>query len=151
MKSNRQKKILEIVNRHHIETQDDLIDRLMAEGYNVTQATVSRDIRELQLTKVLTNRGTYRYVAPKREDMVAGLKFNAALVDSIISVESAMNIIVIKTFPGLAQAVAAGVDNLAIAEVLGCVAGDDTIMIATKSESAAKSISERIHVMMKAG
>ena len=151
MKTNRQKKILEIVNRHHIETQDDLIERLMGEGFTVTQATVSRDIRELQLTKVLTNRGTYRYVAPKREDMVAGLKFNAALVDSIISVEAAMNIIVIKTFPGLAQAVAAGVDNLAIAEVLGCVAGDDTIMIATKSEEAAKSISERIHVMMKAG
>lgn len=151
MKGNRQKKILEIVNRFHVETQDDLIERLEAEGFKVTQATVSRDIRELQLTKVLSNRGTYRYVAPKREDMVAGLKFNAALVDSIISVESAMNIIVIKTFPGLAQAVAAGVDKLAIAEVLGCVAGDDTIMIATKSEEAAKSISERIHVMMKAG
>ncbi len=151
MKSNRQKKILEIVNHHHIETQDDLIDRLMAEGFTVTQATISRDIRELQLTKVMSNRGTYRYVAPKREDMVAGLKFNAALVDSIVSVEYAMNIIVIKTFPGLAQAVAAGVDKLAIAEVLGCVAGDDTIMIATKSEAAAKSISERIHVMMKAG
>ena len=151
MKTNRQKKILEIVNRHHVETQEDLIERLTGEGFTVTQATVSRDIRELQLTKVLTNRGTYRYVAPKREDMVAGLKFNAALVDSIISVEAAMNIIVIKTFPGLAQAVAAGVDSLAIAEVLGCVAGDDTIMVATKSEAAAKSISERIHVMMKAG
>lgn len=151
MKSNRQKKILEIVNRFHVETQDDLIDRLMTEGFTVTQATVSRDIRELQLTKVLTNRGTYRYIAPKREDMVSGLKFNAALVDSIISVEYALNLIVIKTYPGLAQAVAAGVDNLAIAEVLGCVAGDDTIMIATKNEGAAKSISERIRVMMKAG
>ena len=151
MKSNRQKKILEIVNRHHVETQDDLIAYLETEGYSVTQATISRDIRELQLTKVLTTHGTYRYIAPKREDMVSGLKFNAALVDSITSVEYALNIIVIKTFPGLAQAVAAGVDNLAIAEVLGCVAGDDTIMIATRSEAAAKSISERIHVMMKAG
>ena len=151
MKANRQKKILEIVNRFHIETQDDLIDRLTGEGFSVTQATISRDIRELQLTKVLTSRGTYRYMAPKREDMVAGLKFNAALVDSIISVESALNLIVIKTYPGLAQAVAAGVDNLRIVEVLGCVAGDDTILVATKSESAAKSISERLHVMMKAG
>lgn len=151
MKSNRQKKILEIVNRFHVETQDDLIDRLMTEGYTVTQATISRDIRELQLTKVLTSHGTYRYIAPKREDMVSGLKFNAALVDSIISVEYAMNMIVIKTYPGLAQAVAAGVDNLRIAEVLGCVAGDDTIMVVTKNESSAKSISERIHVMMKAG
>ena len=151
MKSNRQKKILEIVNRHHVETQDDLIAYLETEGYSVTQATISRDIRELQLTKVLTTHGTYRYIAPKREDMVSGLKFNAALVDSITSVEYALNIIVIKTYPGLAQAVAAGVDNLAIAEVLGCVAGDDTILVATKNESTAKSISERIHIIMKDG
>ena len=151
MKGNRQKKILEIINRYHIETQDDLIDRLLVEGFSVTQATVSRDIRELQLTKVLTGKGSYRYVAPKKEDMVAGLKFNAALVDSITSVEYAMNMIVIKTYPGLAQAVAAGVDNLSIAEVLGCVAGDDTIMIVTRNEASAKSISERIRVMMKAG
>lgn len=151
MKGNRQKKILEIVNRFHIETQDDLIDRLMTEGYAVTQATVSRDIRELQLTKTLTSEGTYRYVAPKREEMAVGLKFNATLVDSIVSVECAMNIIVIKTYPGLAQAVAAGVDNLHIAEVLGCVAGDDTIVVVTKNEAAAKSISQRIHVIMKAG
>lgn len=151
MKTNRQKKILEIVNRFHVETQDDLIAYLETEGYSVTQATISRDIRELQLTKVLTTRGTYRYIAPKREDMVSGLKFNAALVDSIISVEYALNMIVIKTYPGLAQAVAAGVDNLSLAEVLGCVAGDDTIMIVTKNESASKSISERIHVIMKDG
>ena len=151
MKVNRQKKILEIVNRYHVETQDDLIDRLVFEGYNVTQATISRDIRELQLSKVLTGKGTYRYVAPKREDMVTGLKFNTALVDSITHVEYAGNIIVIKTIPGLAQAVATGVDNLTLADVLGCVAGDDTIMIVTKHDNAAKNISERIRIMMKAG
>lgn len=151
MKADRQKKILEIVNRCQIETQDDLIDRLMAEGYAVTQATVSRDIRELQLNKVLTKQGKYRYTAPKKEDLVTGLKINAALVDSIISVEFALNLIVIKTLPGLANAVAAGIDSLAVAEILGCVAGDDTIMVATRSEDSAKSISERIRVMMKAG
>ena len=151
MKANRQKKILEIINRYQVETQDDLIDRLTVEGYTVTQATVSRDIRELQLTKVLTGKGNYRYVAPKKEDMSPGLKISAALVDSIISVEYALNLVVIKTFPGLAQAVAGSIDNLTIAEVLGCVAGDDTIFVATKNEAAAKNISERIHVMMKAG
>ena len=151
MKTNRQKKILEIVNRYNIETQDDLIDRLMVEGFAVTQATISRDIRELQLNKVLTGKGNYRYVAPKKEDMVAGIKFNAALVDSIISVEYAQNIVVIKTYPGLANAVASGIDNLAIAEVLGCVAGDDTIFVVTQNESSAKSFSERVHIMMKAG
>ena len=151
MKGNRQKKILEIINRYHIETQDDLIERLLVEGFSVTQATVSRDIRELQLTKVLTGKGSYRYVAPKKEELVAGMKINAALVDSIISVDYAQNMVVVRTFPGLAQAVAAGIDNLTLAEVLGCVAGDDTILVATRTESSAKSISERIHVLMKAG
>ena len=151
MKSNRQKKILELVNRYHIETQDDLIDRLMVEGFSVTQATISRDIRELQLSKVLTSKGTHRYVAPKREDNVVGMKFNSALVESIISVEYAQNIVVIKTYPGLANAVASGIDALAIAEVLGCVAGDDTILVAARNEASAKNFSERIRTMMKAG
>ena len=151
MKGNRQKKILEIINRYHIETQDDLIERLLVEGFSVTQATVSRDIRELQLSKVLTSKGSYRYVAPKKEEMVAGMRINAALVDSILSVDYAQNLVVVRTFPGLAQAVAAGIDNLALAEVLGCVAGDDTILVATRNEATAKSISERIHVMMMAG
>lgn len=151
MKANRQKKILELINRYQIETQDDLISRLMLEGYSVTQATASRDIRELQLTKVLTGKGSYRYVAPKREDLVTGMKINAALVDSITSVDYAQNLVVIRTFPGLAGAVAAGIDSLSLADVLGCVAGDDTIMLAARSDSAAKLISERIRVLMKAG
>ncbi|MCI5675890.1 MAG: arginine repressor [Clostridia bacterium] len=151
MKVNRQRKILELVNRYSIETQDDLIDRLMTEGYAVTQATISRDIRELQLTKVLTGKGTYRYVAARKEEGNTGLHFNSALIESLMSVEYAGNIIVIKTFPGLANAVAAGIDQLSIAEVLGCVAGDDTIMVVTRNEAAAKLIRERISVMVKKG
>ena len=151
MKGNRQKKILEIISRYHIETQDDLIERLLMEGFSVTQATVSRDIRELQLNKVMTGKGSYRYVAPKKEEMVAGMKINAALVDSIINVDYAQNLVVVHTLPGLAQAVAAGIDNLNLAEVLGSVAGDDTILVAARNETAAKNISERIHVLMKAG
>lgn len=151
MKTNRQKKILEIVNHSTVETQDDLILALAQEGFHVTQATISRDIRELQLTKVLTGKGNYRYVAPKKEEQPAGMKFNTALVESVVSVEHAMNLVVIHTFPGLANAVAGGIDRLAIAEVLGCVAGDDTIFVATRSEQSAKNISERLHIMMKAG
>jgi transcriptional regulator of arginine metabolism len=150
MKASRQKKILELINRYQIETQDDLISRLMIEGYSVTQATASRDIRELQLTKVLTGKGSYRYVAPKREELVTGMKINAALVDSIKSVDYAQNIVVLRTLPGLAGAVAAGIDSLAIADVLGCVAGDDTIIVAARNDASAKLISERIRVMMKA-
>lgn len=151
MKTQRQSKILEIVNRYYVETQDELIEKLSLEGFSVTQATISRDIRELQLTKVMTSRGTYRYVAPKREDMVPGLKFNAALVESMLHLDSALNIVVIKTYPGLANAVAAGIDALALAEVLGCVAGDDTIMVVTANEEAAKGFCERVKTMMKAG
>ncbi len=151
MKENRQKKILEIVNRYTVETQDDLIDRLSMEGFSVTQATVSRDIRELQLTKILTSKGNYRYIAPKKEDMLTGAKFNAALIDSIISAEYAQNQVVIKTYPGLANAVATGIDAMMLAEVLGCVAGDDTILVVTRSESAAKTMRDKVHAMMKAG
>ena len=151
MKSARHNLILEIIENKDIETQEELADELMNRGVKVTQATVSRDIRELQLSKVLTSKGSYRYVAPKKEEMVTGMKINAALVDSILSVDYAQNLVVVRTFPGLAQAVAAGIDNLALAEVLGCVAGDDTILVATRNETSAKNISERIHIMMKAG
>lgn len=149
MKTNRQKKILEIVNRYSVETQDDLITRLAEEGYCVTQATISRDIRELQLAKVLTSKGNYRYLPPKREEMIIGAKFNTALVESVVNVDHAANLVIIHTYPGLANAVAAGVDRLSLAEILGCVAGDDTIFVATKNEQSAKSISERLHLLMK--
>ena len=149
MKTNRQKKILEIVNRYSVETQDDLIMRLAEEGFCVTQATISRDIRELQLAKVLSSKGTYRYMPPKREEMIIGAKFNTALVESVVRVDHAANVVLIHTYPGLANAVAGGVDRLEIAEILGCVAGDDTIFVATKNDQSAKNISERLHILMK--
>jgi len=149
MKTNRQKKILEIVSRHSVETQDDLIERLAEEGFCVTQATISRDIRELQLTKVLTSKGNYRYMPPKREEMTLGTKFNSALVESVLKVDHSGGLVIIHTYPGLANAVAGGVDRLALSDVLGCVAGDDTIFVATKNEQTARSISERLHSLMK--
>ena len=151
MKSNRHKAILELIDRHHIETQDELISYLNEQGFHITQATISRDIRQLQLTKVMTTRGTYRYVAPKAEDMVATPKFHAVLADSVLKVEYAMHTVVMKTYPGLAQAVAASVDSFSIKDLLGCVAGDDTIIMVTKNEHAAKTISESIKEMMKDG
>lgn len=144
MKSSRQKKILEIVHHYPIETQDDLIDRLLAEGFSVTQATVSRDIRELHLSKVLTGKGTYRYVLPKKEETPVGVRFASSLAESVLSVEYAQNILVIKTYPGLANAVAAGIDGMVLSDVLGCVAGDDTIFVITRSEAAAKTLCEQV-------
>ena len=149
MKSVRQEKILEIINKYEVETQDDLISHLTAEGFSVTQATVSRDIRQMKLTKVLTGRGTYRYIQSSRATVDDGARFNNALADSILKVDYAGNVIVLKTYPGLASAVAAGIDSIHMIEILGCVAGDDTIIIVARDERKAGEISEKLKSMMK--
>lgn len=149
MKKNRQEKMLELISRYEIETQDELIDRLREHGYDVTQATVSRDIREMKIAKMTTGRGTYRYVLPKHPQAGTGMRFSATLVDSIISVDYACNIVVLKTYPGLANAVAVGIDGMNMQQILGCVAGDDTIMIVTRDEEAARMISDRLHDLLK--
>ena len=142
MKSKRQQKILEIIASNDIETQEELINALKNEGYNATQATVSRDIRQLKLLK-LTAGGVYKYVAPKSE-LENASKYNHALFSSIIDIAYALNNVVIKTTPGLAQAVAAGIDSLNDSDVLGCVAGDDAIILVSKSEEASIRITEKI-------
>ncbi|MCQ2353565.1 MAG: arginine repressor [Clostridia bacterium] len=150
MKSGRQEKIIALVSKYEIETQEDLIGKLRREGYNVTQATVSRDIRELKLTKVMTPRGAYRYILPTKKEQSEGFKFNSALVESIKTVDYACNLVVLKTYPGMAQAVATGLDAIDSNEILGCVAGDDTIFVAAQSAEKAKDISEKIKTMLKA-
>ena len=151
MKSKRQEKIIEIVTNQVIETQDDLITSLKACGFAVTQATISRDIRELKLTKILTGGGKSRYILPITGEAEKNFKFNTALVESIRSVDSAQNIIVLKTYPGMANAVATGLDAIdRQPDILGCVAGDDTILIVTRDTDCAKLISEKIKSMLKA-
>lgn len=142
MKSKRQQKILEIISNNDIETQEELINALKDEGFNATQATVSRDIRQLKLLK-LTSGGVYKYVAPKTE-LENTSKYNHALFSSITEITYALNNVVIKTTPGLAQAVAAGIDSLNDSDVLGCVAGDDAIILVSKSEAASVRITEKI-------
>ena len=149
MKRNRQEKMLELISRYEIDTQDELIARLRECGFDVTQATISRDIRELKIAKMMTGKGTYRYVLPKQSASGSTPKFSTALIDSIVSVESACNIVVIKTYPGLANAVAVGIDNMNFSQILGCVAGDDTIMIATRDYDSAETISRRMHELLK--
>ena len=149
MKSTRQEKILEIINKYEIETQDDLIARLNAEGFNVTQATISRDIRQMKLTKVLTGRGSYRYIQSHQTVGKESVRFNNALVDSILKVDYAGNIIVLKTYPGLASAVATGIDSIHMVDILGCVAGDDTIMIVARDEQKASEISDKLKNIIK--
>lgn len=142
MKSGRQEKILEIISKKNIETQEELIDALKSEGFAVTQATVSRDIRQLKLLKVMVD-GIYKYVAPKKE-LNEISEYNSALISSIREIKYALNNVVIKTAPGLAQAVAAGIDSLQEDGVLGCVAGDDTIIVVTSSEDVSAKISRKI-------
>lgn len=148
MKNKRQDKIISLITRYEIETQEELIGMLYKEGFQVTQATVSRDIRELKLTKVLTGRGSYRYTVSSTNENSPAIKFNRALVNSIISVDYAINNIVIKTYPGLATAVATGLDSIDSNEILGCVAGDDTIIMVVKTENAAQDLSARIHALL---
>ena len=150
MKTKRQNRILELVSEHEIETQEDMLALLRADGYSVTQATVSRDLKELMLSKALTARGTYRYCVNPARLHTGNVRINNAMVDSIIHVDYSMNNVVLKTYPGLAQAVASSVDAMNMHQVLGCVAGDDTIMIVTRDESSSVQISETIRELMKA-
>ena len=149
MKSERQNRILELVAKYEIETQEEMIERLQKEGYQVTQATVSRDLKELKLSKALTARGTYRYCASTGRNHTGNVRLNNAMADSIVGVNYSMNNVVIKTYPGLAQAVASAVDSLNMHNILGCVAGDDTIMIATRDYESASMICDRLHDLLK--
>lgn len=149
MKRIRQEKMLELISKYEIETQDELIERLRECGFEVTQATISRDIRELKISKMTTGKGTYRYVLPKQNTMVPNMKFNSALIDALISIDYACNIIVLKTHAGLANALAVGIDAMHLEEILGCVAGDDTILMVSRSEEAAHRIANRIREMIK--
>lgn len=150
MKSKRQDKILELISEFEIETQEELIFYLNKYGFEATQATISRDIRELKLTKIIGSTGNYRYAAhDKVATHTVAPKFTGVLVDSITKVSYANNIIVLKTFPGLANAIGSGIDAIHSPEILGCVAGDDTVIIVLNSEESAKNISEKLKHMMR--
>ena len=149
MKRIRQEKMLELISKYEIDTQDELIERLRESGFEVTQATVSRDIRELNISKMTTGKGTYRYVLPKQNIPVYNMKFSSALIDALISADYACNIIVLKTHAGLANALAVGLDSMHMENILGCVAGDDTILLVARSEEVAQKITERFRNMIK--
>ena len=144
MKTARQKKILELIDKHDIDTQETLIERLGEAGFAATQTTVSRDIRELKLVKGMTGKGTYKYIVPgvKRESNVPVL--NSALTESVVKIEAAKNIVVVKTYPGMANALAVCVDTLEHPHIIGSVAGDDTILLVIKDDETAKMVEEKL-------
>lgn len=133
MKTSRHAKILELIKKNDIGTQEELSARLEQEGYQVTQATVSRDIRELKLTKVALNNGRQKYVVLPETNQDMAQKFVRIFKDGFISMDMAQNILVIKTVSGMAMAVAAALDAMNCHEIVGSIAGDDTIMCAVRT------------------
>ena len=133
MKTKRQSKILELIRKKDIETQEELLAHLIDDGFAVTQATVSRDIREMKLTKISTESGRQKYAAlnDKAENMSE--KYVRVLRDGFVSMDVAQNILVIKTVSGMAGAVCASIDAMNIHEIVGSIAGDDTIMCAIRT------------------
>lgn len=144
MKVDRHAKIAELIRQHDIETQEELADYLNAAGFQVTQATVSRDIRDLKLTKVPTNSGRQKYIVLQTPEEDLSDKYRRVLQDGFISMDMAQNILVIKTVPGMAMAVAASLDAMKWHEVVGCIAGDDTIMCAVRSVEETTEVMENI-------
>ncbi|MBO8464147.1 MAG: arginine repressor [Firmicutes bacterium] len=140
MKSKRQEKIIEIIETYDIETQDELAEKLQQAGFQTTQATISRDIREMKLTKISSPNGKQKYIALKSGDYQTIEKYKRVLEDGILSMEVAQNLIVIKTVVGMAMAVATAIDNLHIIGLIGCIAGDDTIMCVTKDNETVKDV-----------
>ena len=142
MKYNRHSKILDIIEHTEIETQEDLALELKKQGFNVTQATVSRDIKELRLIKVLTNNGKYKYSTINQSDAPILKRFINLFKDSVLTLDYSGNIVVVKTLIGSANAAAAAIDALKIDGIVGTIAGDDTIFILLRDEENCRKVIE---------
>ena len=149
MKIQRHAKIVELINQYDIDTQEELARRLNEAGFRVTQATVSRDIRELRLTKVAVDGGRQRYVVMNTPSSELDEKYLRILRDGFVSMDMAQNILVIKTVSGMAMAVAAALDHLQFPEIVGCIAGDDTIMVAVRTVNDTVLLMEKIRRLIQ--
>ena len=149
MKTKRQTKMLELIKKHDIETQEELSDYLQKEGYQVTQATVSRDIRELKLTKVAMSNGRQKYAALTEANEDLSENYTRVFRDAFVSMDMAQNILVIKTVSGMAMAVAAAIDAMHLHEIVGCIAGDDTIMCAVRSVDDTIAVMSRLRKLVE--
>lgn len=149
MKAQRQAKILEIVSSKDVETQEQLLAELQNAGYNSTQATISRDIKELRIVKELTNYGTYRYtVAAKEMGGTFSNRLNTIFRECVTGFDYAQNIVVIHTLPGLASAAGSAVDGMSMSFVLGTLAGDDTVIIVMRDTNAAAAFCSEIKSLL---
>ncbi|WP_425061146.1 Arginine repressor [Sporomusa carbonis] len=152
MKALRHSKIKEIVDRYIIETQEELADALSKHGIDVTQATVSRDIKELMLIKVPTGDGRYRYAFPPEQNIILSqARLERTFQDSIVAIDYSQNIVVLRTLPGTAQAVAYTIDYVKWPEIIGTVAGDDTIFVLVKPIEAVPQVIAKFKSLMGSG
>ncbi len=157
MKNQRQKKILELISKHEIETQEELTQLLINSGFNATQATVSRDIKQLRLVKVSTSSDVsstvkYKYAENNLTgeiDNRLGARFKNILSDTVVSVKCASNIVVLKTYAGMAQGAGAVIDSLDVATLIGSVAGDDTVIIVMATEADASDFAKKLSKSIK--
>lgn len=149
MKTSRQSKIIELIQKFEVETQEELLEYLVKEGFSVTQATVSRDIRELKLTKIAMDNGRQKYavIGDSSEDLSG--KYVRVLKDGFVSMDMAQNILVIKTVSGMASAVCAAIDAMKIHEIVGSIAGDDTIMCAIRTVEDTITLMKKIRKIVE--
>ena len=147
MKQKRHTAILELIEKHEIETQEELAELLIKEGYKVTQATISRDIKALRLIKIVGASGAYKYAIAGRKK--SSEDNNSIISQSAISVDYAQNIVIVKTHSGMAQGAAAIIDSMKMSEIMGTIAGDDTIMCVAKTEDDALRLTAKIRTLMQ--
>lgn len=148
MKAGRHARILALISEHPIETQDELLTLLKTEGYKATQATISRDIKDLRLVKTLGSDGKYRYVSAEKKPSDIHSGFSSLFSTTVVSIDYAGNIVVIKTLSGMAQAVCASLDSLNYSSVVGTIAGDDTIFIACRSAELALKLTDELKMLI---
>lgn len=150
MKNKRHQRIMELIEQFDIETQEELVGKLLEDGFNITQATVSRDIRELKITKVSNGKGRQKYVVLNNDTEHLADKYIRIIRDGLTGMDTAQNILVIKTVSGMAMAVAAALDAMNLSEVVGSIAGDDTIMVAVRTTQDAVLVRDKIADLIKA-
>lgn len=149
MKRKRHEKIIELIERYDIETQEELADHLVEEGFQVTQATVSRDIRELKLSKVPGREGRQKYVLLNNQQHQMAEKYVGILREAFISMDRAQNILVVKTVSGMAMAAGAALDSIGWKEIVGCIAGDDTVMCAIRTAEDTDTVMAELRKIVK--
>jgi len=149
MKNARQAAILNLIETRTIDTQEELAIALCNEGFNVTQATVSRDIKEMRLMKVLTPEGGYKYASNDKEDTGISDRLGRIFADSVLSVTAAENLIVLNTIAGGANAAGEAIDSLHLPQIIGTICGDNTIFTATKTKEDAQIVAQKLQLMMR--